>query len=184
MEACKAYKELIMLDCHNELDSGDQDKLRTHLRSCSSCRQERKRLQAAMDKVRASCEPPALSAAEVETAIMNLHNRLEESKDRPLTILRIFSSRLVPVAAACVFIVAGIFGYRSWISAPEKVLRQQAEISKGEMEIILNLDLLQDLDTISRLVSHVDKTPMNMPDDYYDTGACNVTETVLRTHHA
>ena len=78
-------------------------------------------------------------------------------------ISRAFSFRFITVAATCVFLIVGILAYRSWIDSSKTGTRQEEQISQRDMEIIRNLGILRNLDTIQRVVNYVDEAGGGLP---------------------
>jgi hypothetical protein len=131
-----------------------------HLLSCEACRLEKARVQALLGKIRAAGAVPALSSADADSMARKVLWRLRNAdlgvlpKRRPLFKLG------WALASAGVLIIAAFAGYRlhDRMAGAERVatLPQELQLPKEDFEVIENLDLLRQMDTIDKLVNVVD----------------------------
>ena len=150
--ACSHYGDTLMLDVLGEpMDPQLRRGWDSHLASCEGCRREREQLALVLGRVRRAGEPPALSARQADAMARHVGWRLRNER---LTA-RAASPRRVTVwrslAAACALLVVVALGYQAQEQfSPEPVADLQ------DIEVIKNLDLLREMDTIEKLVEVVD----------------------------
>ena len=162
MNTCADRRETLLLDVYGELPSGDRPAWERHLETCAGCRQERGKLVRLLEVARKSMTAPALSpekAKQLRDAITGswMAKRPTRWWQGPLVGVRL---RPMPaLITACLLLLAlGWFGWREFqtrtLNEPNPDIREQIMVS--DLEVIENLDLLEDMDDIGRVVQVVD----------------------------
>ncbi len=161
MGACQDQKEKIIFYTYNELDAKSGKEVESHLAICEQCQNEQQRLLTLLEALKDTAESPELSPLDVKSLVTNtlkLRNKPRERWWRRYFVFR--PSRFIPaVAMAClILITTGIIGYVK-LNAPNEfpvISKYQDEIiiNDRELEILSNLDLLKEMDTI-RILSQV-----------------------------
>ena len=160
MQACRDQNETLMLDVLGELNDPRQRRdWEGHLEACGGCRRERARLLALLGRVKRAGMAPELSAEQADAMAKTVGWRLRNERiaARRENGRRL---RLVPaLAAACAIVVVVLGGYRlqQHLGGAGSETEMTAELMPPEdLEIIKNLDLLRDMDTIEKLLHVVD----------------------------
>lgn len=173
MSSCPEYKEILFLDIHGELDPGSRPRWQSHLRTCAACQQERLRMMQLVGKMKGVMSPPSLTREDRDGMVRALRAGMgpREGKrgeagrwawlSRPWRI----SPALV---SACVFAaIISIWSLGSFdsffkgdgVSGKDPLQGMRAE----DEEIIRNLDLLKQLDSVERLVNTLDEPEEDPP---------------------
>jgi hypothetical protein len=156
--ACRDREEILILDAAGELTAGQAaEEWAAHLLHCEGCRRERAELARLFDGLRRVLPAPELGPARSAAMIAAVRRSIPGARRAPAELWR----RWVPAfAAACtvLFVVAaGVAlkdrGFSPWGGGD---LLQTQALSDQEREIISNLDLLENLGTIEKLVQVVD----------------------------
>jgi anti-sigma factor RsiW len=162
MNPCADRRETLMLDVYGELPSSGRTAWERHLETCAGCREERRELVRLLEVARASMTAPALSPKKAE----QLRDSITESwvAKRPTRWWQglFVGVRLGPVpalAAVCLLLLAlGWFGVREFqtrsLNGRGATITERIMVS--DVEVIENLDLLEDMDDIERVVQVVD----------------------------
>ena len=164
MSACPDRYENILLDIYGELDSSQRSSLGEHLAECPSCREEHLKVLRLVEQIKSGIPAPVLSEDKANALSSSIAHGLLREK-APWTFSKGFlsPSRLVPsLAAACVVVVfVGWFSLKMGLHSPsqERYVRnalQEQQVNPNDMEVISNLDLLEELDVLKKLVTVVD----------------------------
>ena len=161
---CPKYEKMLLSDVTGVLDDGLRFSWESHLKRCEACRQEKERLQAMIKRMKSTSATPALSPAEADTMVARINRQLTMNKKRP----SLFSAwtqthgKLISaaVAACLLFIVTGIL----WFDNRPQQFGQRAmtiprlgiTISQEEIDIITDFELLEELDSLEKIVQLVD----------------------------
>ena len=167
MKPCAKYKETLFLDIHGELPPEEQVVWKEHLAACAPCREERQRMANFLAQTKEAFPSPALRPEEAKQIwghVRSAQNHRENAWWRRKGTMR----KLVPafVAAALVLVFAGGFKVREFRSllrfGPEdKIVADHYEpIQSVDLEILENLDLLEEMDSLQKLVQIVDQREM------------------------
>lgn len=164
MKSCREYKETLWLDVYGELSPGDRPAWDDHLHKCEACRKDREELLSLLRHVKEVMPSPTLSPVEAEALTASIKRKLRGRQEKRSWQTRLLGApnRLIPVlAAACVLIV--LFG---WIGLKElrppssgqsaSNLKSEEPVMAKDLEVIRNLELLEDMETIQKLVQLVD----------------------------
>jgi hypothetical protein len=170
----------MMLEVMGEPDPENRDRWKNHLGGCGACRSERARLSSLLQVMRKSADPPELSEREVDRFAQHISWTLRNEKiqaglkQQPrATVLR----RIPAMAALCLLLAFGaVLWYRAGdrFFQPVQVTDQRAEMTlpKQDLDIIENLDMLKDMETIRTLVQTIDRpenTSLDHPVFHPDT---------------
>jgi hypothetical protein len=165
MHACEHLKEKITLHIYGELDPVSRREIEDHLKICESCRQEHKRLSSILTQVRQTRVTPALSPKDARVMVADIRRELANNPGLPWwrKYLDFMPPRFIPAAALAVvmIITVAVIGYvnRSKTEGlPPVSLKQNKELllSDTDLEILDNLELLKEMDSIQKLSRVVD----------------------------
>lgn len=165
MGACKDHEQRLILDVFGELNSEERRNWEAHLQSCPGCFRERERLARILTEIRSAGTPPELTPAESAQMAASVKQRLQGER-RAATFKRqgywtraIF--RPAFAAAGLILVLSGFLGYTmkdrfADLSRWSKVT-QESLPENQDREIVENLELLKEMETIQKLVNIVDK---------------------------
>ena len=164
MEPCQGYKEKLMLDAYGELDQKERSALEEHLRKCEGCRRERERMGLFLEQVKESMPGPEFSPAQSRELTGSIMRKLGENQKKSWWQKWDLTGgyRLIPaLAAACLIMVAlGWFSLKALNNSPSSppISGQNGEVSliSEDMEVIENLEFLEEMDILDKLVERVD----------------------------
>jgi predicted anti-sigma-YlaC factor YlaD len=165
MKPCPDFKEKLMMDAYGELQQEDRFVLESHLKSCEGCRRERDRLARLLERIKETVPspeiPPALSREMTGSIIKNIKATQEKTWWRKLRWTGGY--RTIPaLAAACLIVfVIGWFSIKTLNqSSPSRTMFTQGSEHQPvvqDIEVIENLDFLEDMDILNKLVERVDE---------------------------
>ncbi len=179
MMACKDYHESLMLDVMGEPDPEIRNHWKNHLDGCGACRSERTRFMRLLEEMRNSANPPELPETEVNRFAQGIswtlrNEEIQAGLKQPPRAT--FVRRIPALAALCLLLV---FGAVLWYRAGDRFFQsgqadeQRAEMAlpRQDLDVIKNLDMLKDMETIRTLVQTIDQpnntrkdSPMFDPD--------------------
>jgi hypothetical protein len=177
MPDCTDRNEQVMLDVYGELDAGARSALEDHLSTCADCRREKESLTAMLGQVRQAMVPPPLSMQDSAAIVRKVQDRL--------AVFRLPGGRRQPVkekrvlwipalAAACVLVLVAIFvGYERSGNIAQPVAQRidiSQKLPENEEEIVKNLDLLKNFNTLEKLSQVVDDSAGRNPSDTHNQG--------------
>jgi hypothetical protein len=166
-----------MLDVYGELDAGARSTWEDHLRTCADCRREKENLTAMLGQVKQAMAPPPLSMQDSALMVRKVQDRLAVfrfSGDRPQRVKEKRALWIPALATTCVLALVAIFvGYeRSGII--DQPVAQRIDISQklpeNEEEIVKNLDLLKNFNTLEKLSQVVDGSGGRNPSETHNQG--------------
>jgi hypothetical protein len=163
MTPCADRRETLFLDVHGELPSSERQAWERHLETCAGCRGERHELVRLLEAAREIMTVPALPAEKAE----RLRHSITRSWMAEQLPTRWWQGLLVGVrlrplpalAAACLLLVVlGWFGWRGFqVRSLNGLVGETPErIMVSDLEVVENLDLLEEMDDIGRVVRVVD----------------------------
>jgi anti-sigma factor RsiW len=163
MKACPDCQETLLLDVYGELDSKNRPAWERHLETCPGCLKELRRLRGLLQLVREEMRPPQLSPEKARALSWSIKRGLRDQRTTTWwERLWDVPNRLIPaLAAASLLIVAlGWFGI-SKLQGPSSfqnlsALKPEEQMIFKDLEVINNLDLLEEMDTLQKLVQVVD----------------------------
>lgn len=167
MKPCTKYKETLFLDIHGELSPQKQVVWREHLAACAPCREERQRMANLLVQTKEAFPSPTLRPGEAKRMWSHFRDAQDHGENawwRRKGTMR----KLVPVAlaAAVVLVFAGglkVREFRSLLPFGQdiKVAADLEEPNRAvDLEIIENLELLEEMDSLQKLVQVVDQREM------------------------
>ena len=177
MPDCTDRNEQVMLDVYGELDAGARSALEDHLSTCADCRREKESLTAMLGQVRHAMVPPPVSMQDSAAMVRKVQHRL--------AVFRIPGGRRQPVkekwvlwipalAAACVLVLVAIFvGYEQSGNIAQPVAQRidiSQKLPENEEEIVKNLDLLKNFNTLEKLSQVVDDSAGRNPSETHNQG--------------
>jgi anti-sigma factor RsiW len=164
MKACPNHQETLWLDVYGELDPLKRSVWERHLETCTGCREERQRLLGLLDLVRDEVGPPLLSPNEVSALSWSIKRGLRgrRATTRWWKGLLGVPNRLIPALAAVALLIVA-FGWFAInkVQSPSffqnlSGLKSEEQMVAKDLEVIDNLELLEEMDTLRKLVQVVD----------------------------
>jgi anti-sigma factor RsiW len=156
MAACSDHKEMLVMDVHGELAPEERIAWEGHLRECADCRSERESLCAIIRNAKEVGAVLPLSAQDEKLFSNAVQRSLRTNKPdaRPKRV----GWWLAPVFAACmVVVVAGWFSLRGPGTLSKTAARIPEETISNDEELLENMDLLQEMESVEQLVNLLDK---------------------------
>jgi hypothetical protein len=162
VKVCADRRETLLLDIHGELPTSEQPAWQIHLDTCPGCRQERQELVWVLESARKAMPLPKLAPERAnalrESVMMGW--TAKQARVRWQGLFFGMSLRPVPalVAAAFLLVVLGWFGLQGLRSTSHTLRGPEApkQVMVSDAEVIENLDLLEHIDDIERIVQVVD----------------------------
>ena len=160
MKPCKDMEEILWLDVYGELPSGELSAWQNHLEVCEGCRKERERLRRLIHRMREIMHSPEVSRREQTTLINAVRRQLKEDRERGrwlAGLMRRPMKAIPAMTAACLLIAAlGWFGLKEFetsLHGPDTAGRpSEQQMIARNVDILKNLELLEEMDTIEKLV--------------------------------
>lgn len=161
MGSCRNYEETLLLDVYGELEYKERADWEKHLEHCPGCRAERQKVLRFLGRIQENSLPPELSPQKASALSRALAAKLPGRNTRSRWWDRMvpFPARaLAAVAAGCCVVVLSGWLALKWFEAPARAPRPAGEIqlSQKELEVIRNLEILEELETIRKLVHVMD----------------------------
>ena len=166
MKAFADREEALLLDVHGELSPGDRPAWERHLEACSACHGERQRLVQVLKAAREAMPAPAILPEETKALQQSLTRSWMGDRSRPWwhgSFLGLPLRPLPALATACLVLVAIGWFALQWIqtrSLTRTVPEAQEQIMVSDLEVLENLDLLEEMDDIEKVVQAVDQRDM------------------------
>ena len=177
MPDCTDRNEQVMLDVYGELDAGARSALEDHLSTCADCRREKESLTAMLGQVRQAMVSPPLSMQDSAAMVRKVQDRLAVSRlpggrRQPVKEKRVLW--IPALAAACVLVLVAIFvGYERSGNIAQPVAQRidiSQKLPENEEEIVKNLDLLKNFNTLEKLSQVVDDSAGRNPSETHNQG--------------
>jgi anti-sigma factor RsiW len=162
VKVCADRQETLLLDVHGELPASERPAWRRHLDICPGCRRERQDLARVLDGVREAFPSPALSPQYARALRGRVTRSWRAYRARAWWQGLFFGMRLRPVpalaAVGLLLAVVGWFGLHELRTAHHTLPAPEApkQIIVSDAEVIENLDLLEHMDDIEKVVKLVD----------------------------
>jgi len=161
MDACRDYQETLLLDVYGELGYKERADWEQHLASCLGCREERQKMLRFLGRIKESSLPPELSPEKASALSWAIKRKLSgrDADSHWWDRLGPFPARAMAAVTAgcCVVVLSGWLALK-WFQVPSPVPGPAAEIqlSQKDLEVIRNLELLEELETLRKLVHVID----------------------------
>ena len=164
MKACPNHQETLWLDVYGELDPMKRSVWERHLETCTGCREERQRLLGLLDLVRDEMGEPLLSPKKASALSWSIKRGLKErlATARWWKGLLGMPNRLIPAVAAVSLIIVALGWFAiNKVQSPTLLqnlsgLKSEEQMVVKDLEVIDNLELLEEMDTLRKLVQVVD----------------------------
>jgi len=152
------------MDIHGELGPEERREWEKHLAGCDACRKEKALASQMMGQIKQALTPQPLSHAALTAMVDRI---VEKSQKRavpfPYPNRRWFIPGAVfpAFAAACLLLAVGVFSLKSYFpdsgqpNAPVANLNEALETE--DLEIIENMELLTEFETLEQLVHMVEE---------------------------
>ncbi len=169
MKSCPEHLETLWLDVHGELAPGESRQWRAHLQNCPACREERQRLALLVEETRQALAPDGFSAEEEDRLGRAVLDRLE--RDRRSKLAGLIWPRVprpaYALAAACLAALAVGWIWSGPVREPHPLQTASRLESVGitrnaDGEILQDLELLEELDVIEKVVTVIDNRQISM----------------------
>lgn len=164
---CPEYEDLVRLDVYGELEGPEAEAWRLHLESCPGCRAERARLVRIVEAAGEILRPGTRSDGEEAALTGRIMERLE--RDGQGTAPAWGSSRSLAWAAGGLALVLMVTGWL-WMGPDHRLPPEQTvatlDLRAGggsdDQEILRNLELLEDLETVEQVVRAIDRPEIHL----------------------
>ena len=162
MKVCADRRETLLLDIHGELPASEQAAWQRHLEACPGCHQERQELVWLLESAREAMPSPALSPEHAETLRESVMMGWRATRARVWWRGPFFGMSLRPVpalvAAGFLLVVLGWFGLKGLRNTSDTLRAPEApkQVMVSDAEVIENLDFLEHIDDVERIVQVVD----------------------------
>ena len=164
MKPCAEYRETLMLDVYGELGPDERRIWEEHLRTCEACRSERLRVQGLVKGLKRAMATPNLSEKQVGEGVQAIRVKLSRAREVPWwrKVLRVRPAMLVPAAVAvcALFLAITMVDTETLMNSvgirTASRLDMISEIGSEDLEVIKNLDLLKEMESLGKLVHVVD----------------------------
>ncbi len=140
-------ERFIILDLGEELEPSLRAEWKSHLLTCQECRMEWSRFKGIIDKVKELSQKESLSKGE---STRMLEEIIQRAGHKRRSILK----PAIVLASLLLVVFLGMFFYER-----NEIL--ETRVAKEDLEVIKNLDLLKELETIEKIVKIVDKEGEN-----------------------
>ncbi|OPX36764.1 MAG: hypothetical protein B1H12_06440 [Desulfobacteraceae bacterium 4484_190.2] len=164
MKPCPNHQETLWLDVYGELDPIKRSAWERHLKTCTGCREERQRLLGLLDLVRDEMAPPQLSPKKASALSWSIKRGLREQRANARWWKGLLSmpNRFIPALAAVSLLIVALGWFAvSKVQSPSSIqnladLKSEEQVMVKDLEVIDNLDFLEEMDTLRKLVQVVD----------------------------
>jgi len=164
MKACPNHQETLWLDVYGELDPVKRSAWERHLETCTGCREERQRLLGLLDLVRDETDPPLLSPKKARALSWSIKRGLREQRATTQWWKGLLDmpNRLIPALAAVSLLIVALGWFAiNKVQSPSSLqnlsgLKTEEQMIVKDLEVIDNLDFLEEMDTLRKLVQVVD----------------------------
>jgi len=162
MKNCPDFQETLWMDIHGELDPKDRRAWEEHVAGCAACREERERMSRLMELVKEDLSPSRLSREKAGALSSSIKGRLRAEAVGVPWWRRFINAprRFVPAAAAAMLLAVAVawFSHKN-LSSTTGVNHPDSgnEIAVTDGEVIRHLELLEEMDTLRKLVQVLDE---------------------------
>lgn len=165
MKACQDHQETLLLDVYGELAPAEREAWERHLAGCEGCRHEREKLHKLLLQLKEAMPTPFLAPERAGALADSILRARQTGGEKRWWKGRWwgFPHGLVPaMAAVCLLIL--VFG---WFSLRDGKTPSSFQVSKNlhseqqmiatDLEVIQNLELLEEMEVLDKLVRVVDE---------------------------
>ena len=171
MKTCSDYQEILFLDVYGELNLYERRVWENHLSICEHCRNEREQLVRLLQTIKTALPAPMLSQDNMAGYVREIQGKLRDEGNLPWWRKLRFGlpQRLIPaLTTACLLlIIVSWFGVKEFrkfgIFAKSSPTISEEQINRNDLEVVKNLDFLQEMEDVEKLVKHLDKTDFQSP---------------------
>jgi anti-sigma factor RsiW len=162
VKVCAERRETLLVDIHGELPASEQPAWQKHLEACPGCHQERQEFVWLLAAAKEAMPSPALSPEHARALRESVMMGWRATRTRVWWRGPFFGMSLRPVpallATGFLLVVLGWFGLQGLRNTSDTVRGPEApkEVLVSDTEVIENLDLLEHIDDIERIVQVVD----------------------------
>jgi anti-sigma factor RsiW len=162
VKVCADRKETLLLDIYGELPASEQPAWQRHLDACPGCRQERQELVWLLESAREAMRLPKLAPDRANSLRESVMMGWRATRARAWWQGLFFGLSLRPipalVAAGFLLVVLGWFGLQGLRDTSESIRGPGVpkQVMVSDAEVIENLDLLEHIHDIERIVQVVD----------------------------
>ncbi|MDM8535534.1 hypothetical protein QUF70_02135 [Desulfobacterales bacterium HSG17] len=173
MKSCSNYQETLFLDVYEEAEPKAQSEWNQHMESCPACVKDRTDLQRMIFDIKEAAPCADLLPEEARSLSFAIRQKLHKEQSIPKWRLWIqkgiqrgikntFVNPMPALTAAClILLVFGWFGTKGmenpWPMQTASNLSSEEKLLIKDFEVINNLDLLEEMDALEKLVQAVDK---------------------------
>ena len=171
MKPCPDYRETLWSDVYGELDPHERPAWERHMETCEACREERNQLVSLVETVRAAMPLPALSREQADALAGSVTRKIRNEREQMWWGGRLFGTphRLIPALATTTLLIVVL----SWFSLKEfkkpatvritPDLAMKEHVMSEDLDVIRNLELLQEMEALEKLVKVPDKSEYSSP---------------------
>ncbi len=164
MKPCAEYRETLMLDVYGELGPTERRIWEEHLKTCEACRGERLRVQGLVKGLKRAMATPKLSERQVGEGVQAVRMKLVKAREVPWwrKVMPVRPAMIVPAAVAVCALFLAITMVDTETLMNSVGIRTASrsdmisEIGSEDLEVIKNLDLLKEMESLGKLVHVVD----------------------------
>ena len=164
MSACLNKEKILLLDVHGDLDAQERAAWEKHLQTCDGCLDEKKRTLQLLANIKQTNVLPVFNSKADDIFTRNLMNKLHKEKMSRKKQIKWPKWPFWPLPAmisTCIIIlVIGTYSFKMLRMTSENHYQEDSNlagrISTEELEIITNFDMLNDMDSIKKIVELVD----------------------------
>ena len=163
MKSCPEREEQLFLELHGELAAETREDWHAHLKSCGRCRNELRRMQTLQTRIKRDLTEPTLSPGESDAMAAAIFGKVLEPSPRRSWFKPLRPAFVAGFATACILGLSA-FVYNAYFKpGPQSAATGTLSADRGapsttsdDMEIIQNLDILKNFNTIEKLIRVVD----------------------------
>ena len=169
MSACLDKEKTLLLDAYEELDPQELAAWEKHIQTCDGCLHEKNRIYKLLRDIKQSIDQPDFNSKMEKILAENITHKVRKKKEAGIKRKKKPGKILWPLpamAAACIVVlVIGTYSFKIFQTASKNHYQEDSNlaemISTEELEIISNLDMLKDMDSISKIVQLVDHSEID-----------------------